>query len=310
VTCPRCSSTRKKSRDKCLSVNTGDGTWCCHHCSWSGRLGGNVNNYGTRVLSRVATPAPPRSFAIPKPPPADPLPEKIVAYFAHRGIPESVLLGAGITAGSEWCPQLEQASLAIRFPYVRDGQLVNIKYRTLDKHFWMVKGAQRILYGLDDITEAEIICVVEGEMDKLSIDTAGGPPTVSVPDGAPAVDAKHYASKFTYLDGVAKEQLNVASLVLIATDMDAPGQKLADELARRIGCAKCRRASWHPWKDANELLVRRGPQAVLEVLANAHPWPIVDGHRDPRARPSVPVPPIRGRRPIVTLPGTEVWHGR
>ncbi len=38
VVCPECSPTRKKSRDKCLSVNTVDGTWCCHHCGWSGAL--------------------------------------------------------------------------------------------------------------------------------------------------------------------------------------------------------------------------------------------------------------------------------
>ncbi len=64
--------------------------------------------------------------------------------------------------------------MAIRFPYVRDGELVNIKYRALPKDFWMSKGAERILYGLDDIAGAETVCIVEGEIDKLTIDTAGG----------------------------------------------------------------------------------------------------------------------------------------
>lgn len=38
TTCPQCSATRKKARDKCLSVNTSDGVWHCHHCHWSGTL--------------------------------------------------------------------------------------------------------------------------------------------------------------------------------------------------------------------------------------------------------------------------------
>lgn len=283
LTCPKCSPIRKKSRNKCLSVNTVNGTWCCHHCGWSGRIGGNVNSYGRRVLSRVAAPAPPRSFSIPKPPLASPLPKNILAYFAHRDIPESILAGAGITAGTEWCPQLEQWSLAIRFPYVRDGQLVNIKYRTLNKHFWMVKGAQRILYGLDDITKAEIICVVEGELDKLSIDTAGGPPTVSVPDGAPPPKAKHYASKFAFLDATAMARLWAARTVLIGTDMDAPGSGslrswhaasdspsasvcpgIPARMPTRCSSSAARRPSWMP-------LLLRSHMPITRKLSLLHP---------------------------------------
>lgn len=34
--CPQCSNTRKKSRDKSLSVNVNDGVFFCHHCGWKG----------------------------------------------------------------------------------------------------------------------------------------------------------------------------------------------------------------------------------------------------------------------------------
>ena len=33
----------------------------------------------------------------------------------------------------------------------REGTLVNVKYRTLDKRFWQVKGAEKILYGLGEL---------------------------------------------------------------------------------------------------------------------------------------------------------------
>jgi putative DNA primase/helicase len=36
--CPNCSASRRKSLDKCLSVNASEGIWHCHHCGWSGRL--------------------------------------------------------------------------------------------------------------------------------------------------------------------------------------------------------------------------------------------------------------------------------
>ena len=49
-----------------------------------------------------------------------------------------------------------------------------------------VKGAEKILYGLDDIADADEITIVEGEIDKLSLCEAGIRNAVSVPDGAPA----------------------------------------------------------------------------------------------------------------------------
>src|SRR4051794_30741449 len=163
VLCPECSSARKKNLAKCLSVNTVDGTWYCHHCGWSGALGLNRTGYGALLRLRFTSSPPPRVYAIPAPPPTDPLPESVIRWLAGRRIPEHILITAGISAGHEWCPQVAGYVQAIRFPYVRDGQLVNIKYRALmEKLFWMVKGAQRIVYGFDDIAGAETICIVEG----------------------------------------------------------------------------------------------------------------------------------------------------
>ena len=165
--------------------------------------------------------------------------------------------------------------MTIRFPYLRDGQVINIKYRAVvEKAFWMVKGAERILYGLDDILRAETVCIVEGEIDKLSIDTAGGPPTVSVPDGAPAPDAKHYASKFSFLDGTAMARLRTAQTVLIGTDMEPPAAHSRTNWRGASGTPSARASPGRQgYKDANEVLVRHGPAAVLDALANAQPYP-------------------------------------
>jgi twinkle protein len=300
VLCPQCSPTRRKSRQRCLSVNTIDGTWFCHHCGWSGGLNANGAGYGARLRQRVPMSPPPKNYTLPKPLPESPLPQPVIAWFAHRGISESVLIAAGI----RW------SDGAILFPYWRDGRLINIKHRTtLDKRFWMVAGAERILYGLDDIAGAETVCVVEGELDKLSVDTASGPPTASVPDGASPPDATHYASKFAFLDETAMARLRAARTVLVGSDMDAPGELLAQELARRIGPATCKRVSWHPYKDANELLVAQGAAAVLDALAAAEPFPTPADHEIPSGtRPVRMLPPARARRSVITLGPPEVSH--
>jgi hypothetical protein len=36
TTCPECSHTRRKSRDRCLSVNVDTGVWHCWHCGYKG----------------------------------------------------------------------------------------------------------------------------------------------------------------------------------------------------------------------------------------------------------------------------------
>lgn len=39
-TCPECSESRRKSKDRCLAVNADKGTWVCWHCGWKGSLYG------------------------------------------------------------------------------------------------------------------------------------------------------------------------------------------------------------------------------------------------------------------------------
>ena len=83
--------------------------------------------------------------------------------------------------------------------------------------------------------------------------------------------------------------------------MDPPGERLAQELARRIGYERCPRISWHPYKDANEMLLAQGPTSVLDALATlsrsrCHP---ITMH--PSTRPVRLIPPVRGRRPVIAL---------
>ena len=176
---PWCSHTRKNKRDQCLSVTLsadGSGVYKCHHCEASGRLGPERDDQSRPR----AAPAP----AAPSPP-ATGLPDQIIKWFANRGISPAVLKRNGIGYAPHYMPGANQEVPCIQFPYLRDGEVVNVKYRTLDKQFAQTKGAAKIFYGLDDISDCEEVVICEGELDKLSLEEAGITSAISVPDGAP-----------------------------------------------------------------------------------------------------------------------------
>ncbi len=157
-----------------------------------------------------------------------------------------------------------------------------------------VKGAEKILYGLDDVEGCEEIIIVEGEMDKLALEEAGFTNVVSVPDGAPSkvregsLPSPEEDKKYSYLWN-CRRVLDMASRVVLATDSDPPGQALAEELARRLGRERCWRVRWpgadpmappgaapasNHRKDANEVLMLDGRHVLKQCIEDAEPYPI------------------------------------
>jgi twinkle protein len=137
----------------------------------------------------------------------------------------------------------------------------------------MAGGAERVLYGLDDI-QGDTVIWVEGELDKLAVEVAGHMSCVSVPDGAPSPNTKDYQTKFDYLAS-AEDLLGPIRKHIIAADGDPPGEKLAEELIRRLGPERCWRVQWPSGcKDANDVLMRDGAEALAACLQNAQPCPI------------------------------------
>lgn len=263
TTCPECSPQRKKKNARCLSVNLDKGCWYCAHCGWSGGL-------GTGEQSR---PVIVKTWRKPQYQPEAVTPtEQAIRWFAARGITKPVLERNRIGVCSSYFPQLEDRVSAVSFPYLRGEEVINVKYRTKDKHFRMEAGAERVLYGLNDISETLIW--VEGEIDKLSMEVAGYASCVSVPDGAPTPNTKNYDSKFDFMDA---PELERAKNHIIAVDNDEPGVRLEDELLRRLGRDVCRVVRWpEGCKDANDVLKQHGARTLAECV-EAATWVPVEG---------------------------------
>jgi twinkle protein len=161
----------------------------------------------------------------------------------------------------------------IKFPFIKNGEVVNIKSRTLDKKLWLEKDAEIVFYGYDHI-DNELTIITEGEIDKLSMEVAGFPNSVSVPHGAPQVGAKNYSSKFDFLDN-CEERLNEVKQFILAVDSDQEGKLLEEELARRLGWGRCSRVVWpEGCKDANDVLIKHGAEAIKKAVENAIPFPV------------------------------------
>ncbi|MCB0384953.1 MAG: toprim domain-containing protein, partial [Bdellovibrionales bacterium] len=216
--CPQCSPKRAHHKDPCLSVDTIEGVWNCHHCDWKGGLHTSSGHFG---ISRKK-----KTFKRPHYQLTCHTPDKLLSWFQGRKIPKEVVMRNKIGLGRRFFPGLTEEVECIQFPYFRKGEIINVKYRALGtKDFVQESGAEKILYGLDDLAEFDWAVIVEGELDKLACEVAGIPNVLSVPDGAPPEHSKPSDTKFEYLANCEAE-LSRLQKIIVAVDEDGPGKAL------------------------------------------------------------------------------------
>lgn len=288
--CPKCSDGRKNKTDKPLSVNIDTGDYHCHNCGWKG----NVRAIHAKKEKK--------EFLLP---PQDvlrniQLKENAVKWFNSRGVSRGTLDKFMIYCKQEWMPQTQKEESCICFPYLRDGQIVNIKFRDGRKGFKMVKDAELIFYNLNTIGEKKYCIITEGEIDCMSVYEAGfgcEPKcnddgevinedfskwcVVSVPNGASSGN-----QKMEYLDNCSDWFIGLHEII-VATDGDAAGESLKQELIRRLGVERCKVVSYpieevvplsnglkRRCKDFNEVLQYLGKDVLINVVSNAENIPI------------------------------------
>ena len=253
MTCPVCSATRKKSREKCFCWNADKNIGHCNHCD------------ATFVKYVPLKAKAEKHYAVPQWKNITHLSDKAVKYFEGRMISQKTLNKARVYSDVEWMPQFGNEVEVICFPYFLGGQLRNIKYRGPQKSFKLVKDAELVFYNFDVVSNSSEIIICEGEIDALSFIECGFPAAISVPNGAGAKD-------LSYLDNYI-ELLDHVSVFYIATDFDEPGLALRKELIRRLGAERCRIVTFEGRKDANDLLKWEGGDAIRRIIANAEDVP-------------------------------------
>ena len=266
--CPECHANRTDKRDKSLSV---DWDKCIAHCHYCGK------NFFFGKTEKIRD-APKVVYQHPKPDmkgykkPAkltneEPLDENMKQWFANRGIPAEVAELEGISKVCRKMPQTEKVEKCIVFPYRVNGQLVNRKYRDGAKHFMLEANAQLVPYRIDHIKDTPECIITEGEMDALSFIVAGRDDVISVPNGA--------QKNLTYLDDFIGSHFENKTRIYIAADTDSKGLELRAELVRRFGEEKCRIVTYgEGCKDANELLLKSGTEALRQAIAEAQEVPL------------------------------------
>lgn len=172
----------------------------------------------------------------------------------------------------------------IAIPYLRGGQQVGTKYRTVagEKRFAQEPGSAQILYNRDCLSDATLdglpIVITEGEIDCWTALQCGYPRSVSVPAGAPQTEVGERSSaKYAFVDDMPP--IADDSTIILAVDGDEPGSALRADLALRLGARRCK---WLKYpvgcKDLNDVLQRYGQRGVVETINRAQ-WIVGNVYR-------------------------------
>lgn len=218
-----------------------------------------------------------------KPPPPkgavkriDPPSDGVTAFLKARGISRMTADLFGVVSGQAFFPDLRRETPAIAYPYTKEGKPAGHKLRSLEEKAHVCSQALKTLFGIElvDLAEENQIVICEGEIDALSMREAEVLNAVSVPNGAQSFGSNEEKATTTFLWD-AKKQIDAANRVIIATDADEPGEKLGEEIARRVGRHRCWKVEWpEGCKDANDVLLKHGKDVLAGLVGAATPWPV------------------------------------
>lgn len=276
VVCPACAPTRKAKGDKTLTIiNDEHGVgWKCWHCGAQG-IAKTKTRETTVTQVKEAVVVPMRGFT------TEPLDDDALAYLTERGISQEIADLCGVVAGTRWFRKIGGERRGVGFVYRAKDRDYAAKWRAIEAKDFTQDGSAQTLYLSDRLKTHEHLIITEGELDALSFWQAGLPFAVSIPSGAVQANEQDGSARLKFL-AHHESLLRDARTVFLAVDADGAGKTTAQELARRIGKAKCWSVTYpEGCKDANDVLVKHGADALREVIGAAQPWP-VEGIATPR----------------------------
>lgn len=242
MVCPFCGG--DGGREQSFAINLATGAWNCNrknHCGLAGsfyRLReklGDVNvrhDKPDRYFVNRKKPQK-RVYTLPQATPQS-LSSVNLKYLANRGFSKEIIEQFKLFNGKmgEIC-----------FPYFRDGKMVNIKHRTLQKKMWQEPDAESCLYNRDAVQGSDILIITEGECDCMALTQYGYRNVTSLPTGTN--DHRWVENEWEWLGGFQN--------IYLCMDADTAGGRAVDLLVSKLGRWRCSSVVF-PEKDANDCL--------------------------------------------------------
>ena len=199
-----------------------------------------------------------KSFKLPGKPSCQTAKSAGLDWLKSRGLTDKTI------ADFKIAEQVQGGKTYAVFPYLRDGVLVNVKYRNVaeKKDMRQEGGAEPCLFGwhlIDPKTRTVAIC--EGEIDAMTLHQCG----------VPALSVNAGAGNHQWVEN-DWSRLDRFSEILVFFDNDEAGNKGAQELIHRLGVERCKRVVLPAAKDANEYLMAGAEHADFDdAIRDAKP---------------------------------------
>lgn len=276
-TCPDCSPGRRNAKAQCLSVtiHSEHMVMSCHHCERSG---------ATKLSDNLSKPFVPPAFEKPKPKAVKSLDvgltEASINFLTERALSLKTAQAWSLVSSRAYFPDLRREDDGLAYPYFVGGKVQGHKVRCVTEKAHVCDTALSSLFGIQnvDLTESHDMIIAEGELDALSFYEAGVLNATSVPNGSSSFTKSNEDGSMRQQLGFlwdAKDQIEKAKRILIAADADQPGEKLAEELSRRVGRHRCWLIKYpDDCKDANDVLLKHGKDVLAKCVEEATPWPV------------------------------------
>jgi twinkle protein len=262
--CPSCQDDHRNKTKKCLHVTYDDGfaLYYCYRCLAKGK------HHGDTFMSKEIKTTMKQTIGM--------VSKRILNsddmdWLKTRGIGDLVTNHSDgeipLAAGEPYFGDLEKSKPAIGFIYPGGA----VKWRAKEERAWTSEGAARSFFLLDSVTaDPETIVITEGEIDALSVMSAGIKNVLSVPNGANLSKDKSGSYKVpSYVKG-AERILKSAKEIILATDADEKGDELREGLISILGRSKVRIARYpSKCKDANDVLTQHGVEILRECIEGA-----------------------------------------
>lgn len=264
--CPYCNPKPTRDNVKSFSINLTTGRFKCFRasCGVQGNMITLAKDFDFSLGNEVDEYYQPkkqyRKFKKQEKP-IEPKPEAI-QYLESRGISEEVAKEYEITV------QTDKPNILV-FPfYDEKGILQFVKYRKTDydkekdkNKEWCEANCKPILFGMKQCKDFTRLTITEGQVDSLSVATAGISNAVSVPTGAKGFTWVPYCWNW----------INQFEEIVVFGDFEKGHITLLDELSRRlkITVKHVREEDYKDCKDANEILKKYGKEQVRACVENA-----------------------------------------